>query len=69
MDNITKYRSCFINCLSVSDEELDKSETLKDFSQWNSLAHLTLIAEIEDAFDVLFESDDILAFDSFNKGL
>ena len=41
----------------------------KDVEKWDSLTHLTLISELEDAFDVLFETDDILHFGGFMNGI
>ena len=34
----------------------------------HSVAHLSLISELEDAFDVMFESNDILHYGSYENG-
>ena len=36
---------------------------------WDSIGHMTLIAEIEAAFDVMFDTDDVLALDSFDVAI
>jgi acyl carrier protein len=36
--------------------------------EWDSVAHMQLIAVIENAFDIMFEMDDIVEFSSYNKG-
>jgi acyl carrier protein len=33
---------------------------------WDSVGHMALIAEIEAVFDVMFDTDDVLALDSFD---
>jgi acyl carrier protein len=33
---------------------------------WDSIGHMALIAEIEAVFDVMFDTDDVLALDSFD---
>lgn len=35
---------------------------------WDSIGHLTLISNIEQAFNIIFEMDDIIEFSSFEKG-
>ena len=36
--------------------------------EWDSIGHMTLIASIEDVYNISFETDDIVDFSSFNKG-
>ena len=35
---------------------------------WDSVGHMTLIAALEDTFDIMMETDDIVDFSSFEKG-
>ncbi len=43
------------------DEEITLSEetTADDIEDWDSLMHITLISEVEDAFDVHFSMKDV----------
>ncbi len=68
MTALEKYNHCFINTFGVTEKELNKSFTFKDVAEWDSVAHLSLITELEDEFDVLFDSDDILHFGSYENG-
>lgn len=68
MDNLAKYNQCFISVLGVSGEQLNDSFTFSDTDVWDSLAHLTLVAELEDSFDILLESEDVLNFGSYENG-
>lgn len=54
---------------NVDTEELNDTFNFKDVEKWDSLTHLTLISELEDAFDVMFETDDILHFGGYENGL
>ena len=36
--------------------------------EWDSIAHMSLISELESQFKITFETDDIIDFSSFNKG-
>jgi acyl carrier protein len=37
--------------------------------KWNSLGHMSLVAAIETEFDIILETDDILAMSDFAKAL
>lgn len=68
MTNLEKYNQVFIDVLGVPQNVLNETFTFKDVPQWDSVAHLSLITELEDAFDVMFESGDILHYGSYENG-
>ena len=68
MSNNEKYQNIFMEIFSVEAEELNDSFTFKDVEKWDSLTHLTLISELEGAFDVMFETEDILHFGGYENG-
>ena len=68
MTNLEKYNKVFMEVLGVTEEALNEHFTFKDVPQWDSVAHLSLISELEDAFDVMFESEDILHYGSYENG-
>jgi acyl carrier protein len=41
----------------------------REFGKWTSLAHMMLIAALEDEFDVMLETEDILAMSTFDKAV
>ncbi len=68
MSNLEKYDQIFMDVLGVNKDALNESFTFKAVPQWDSVAHLSLISELEDAFDVMFESEDILHYGSYENG-
>ena len=68
MSNSDKYKNIFMEIFSVDAEELNCNFNFKDVEKWDSLTHLTLISELEDAFDVMFETEDILHFGGYENG-
>ena len=48
--------------------DLNESFTFDSVDAWDSLSHLTLISDLEEAFDVMFETDDILHFGGYENG-
>ena len=51
--------------------DAEKAKTLKyqDVEAWDSIGHMDLIASLEDEFDIMMEADDIIDFNSFEKGI
>ena len=68
MSNLEKYNRIFMDVLGVDESALNDSFTFDAVSQWDSVAHLSLISELEDAFDIMFESEDILHYGSYENG-
>lgn len=63
------YNKIFVEVFNVEPEKLDSSFTFADVEEWDSLSHLTLIDELENSFDVMFETDDILHFGGYENGM
>ena len=69
MGNLEKYNQVFSQVFGVKTEALNEQFTFKDVEQWDSVAHLNLISELEDAFDIIFDSEDILHYGSYLNGI
>ena len=69
MDNLTKYKKVFCETFDVNESALDEKFTFNDIEQWDSVAHLTLISNLEDTFDIMFDADDILHYGSYLNGI
>lgn len=69
MTNLEKYKSIFVKVLKVKEEELNSNFTFANVDKWDSMAHVTLISELEDAFDIMFEPEDMLNYGSFENGI
>ncbi len=68
MSNLEKYNKAFINCLDVEEDQL-ADLAYQDVPAWDSVGHMGLISELEDTFDIQFETDDIVDFNSYRKGI
>ena len=53
MNNMEKYQKIFMEIFEVSADALDDSFVFGEVEKWDSLAHMTLIAELEDAFEIM----------------
>lgn len=68
MTNREKYTEIFTKTFDVSAQQAEKLK-YQDIPAWDSVGHMGLIAEIEDGFDIMMDTDDIIDFSSFEKGI
>ena len=67
MTNIEKYNKAFIEAFNVEETELTNL-AYQSIKTWDSVGHMGLIAILEEAFDIMMETDDIIDFSSYLKG-
>ena len=67
MTNLEKYTNAFVEGLGITTEETEGLE-YQAIAQWDSVGHMNLVAAIEEAFDIMMETDDIIDLSSFEKG-
>lgn len=68
MSNREKYVNAFVEALEVSADKVEGLE-YQTIPQWDSVGHMGLVAAVEDAFDIMMDTDDIIDFNSFEKGI
>ena len=67
MSNLEKYNNAFMESFGV-DAETAKNLKYQDIEAWDSVGHMGLIAALEEAFDIMMDTDDIIDFSSYEKG-
>lgn len=67
MTNLEKYNGIFKKMFNVSDEELS-TLAYKETAEWNSMAQIALVSELEEQFDLDFDTDDIFQLKSYAIG-
>ena len=68
MKNMEKYTRVFVEMFGKSADEV-KNLHYQDIIEWDSVGHMTLMSGLEDTFDIMMETDDIIEFDSYEKGI
>jgi acyl carrier protein len=53
-----KFLQMLEEVLEISDRKLSLSDKFRDYEEWDSLAFLSLIAVIDEEFDVIIEGRD-----------
>ena len=69
MSNKEKYRKLFIEALSLKKETVNDNLKYNDIPEWDSIGHMSLISAIEEAFNISMETDDIIDFSSYKRGI
>ena len=67
MTNLEKYTQAIVESFEVSEKK-KKNLKYQDIKAWDSVGHMGLVANIEDAFDIMMETEDIIDLSSFEKG-
>ena len=67
MNNKEKYVQAFVESLEITEDVVEGLE-YQAIPQWDSVGHMGLVAAIEDAFDIMMDTDDIIDFSSYVKG-
>ena len=63
-----KYNLAFYESFDL-DPSVDLN-TLKyqSIDEWDSIGHMTLMSELEDAFNITISTDDLIQFESYLQG-
>lgn len=69
MKNLEQYKKIFEEIFEVDEKILNENFTFKDVDKWDSLTHLNLITTLEETFDVMFDTEDILHYGSYLNGI
>lgn len=67
MINEEKYLNVFKEILNVTEDQVSNL-TYQGIENWDSVGHMALISALEEAFDIMMDTDDIIDFNSYEKG-
>ena len=67
MTNLEKYNNVFMENLQISEDKLSGLQ-YQGVELWDSVGHMSLVAALEDEFDIMIDTDDIIDLSSFEKG-
>tara|TARA_B100000989_G_C19313120_1_gene373426 strand:+ start:282 stop:524 length:243 start_codon:yes stop_codon:yes gene_type:complete len=68
MNNLQKYNKVFCDSFSVSEKDLENDLEYNSIETWDSVGHMGMIAELEDKFEIMLDTDDIIDFSSYEIG-
>ena len=69
MSNKDKYQDIFIKSLSIDTKKFNENIKYNEIPEWDSIGHMTLMSGLEEGFGITMDTDDIVDFSSFKKGI
>lgn len=69
-ENISeKLKRIFIKSLGLQQNIILDHLVYNEIPEWDSIAHMTLVSDIEAEFDIMLDSADVIALNNFPKAL
>ena len=69
MGNKEKYQNIFVKSLALNENKFNENIKYNEVSEWDSIGHMTLMSGLEEGFGITMETDDIVEFSSYKKGI
>ncbi len=69
MDNKEKYKEIFTKSLSIDEKKFNDKIKYNDIPEWDSIGHMTLMSGLEETFKISMDTDDVIEFSSYKKGI
>ena len=53
----------------MDGKQFNENIKYNEIPEWDSIGHMTLMSGLEEGFNITLETDDIIDFSSFKKGI
>lgn len=67
--NTDKLRDAFVKSLELDPSVDVTALNYREIPEWDSIGHMALVASIEDAFDVMLTTDQVIALSSYQAAV
>ena len=64
-----KYKKIFKETLDIDNKTFNENLKYNDIPEWDSIGHMSLVAALEDRYQITIDADDIVEYSSFKKGV
>lgn len=64
-----KYIQLFMDAFRLPAEKVGKDVVMGKTEGWDSVGHVSFITKLEDAFDIMLDTEDIIQLNSYEKGI
>ncbi len=62
-----RLRVIFSESLNIKASDVVDGLRYSEIPQWDSVAHMALIAAIEEGFDIMLDAEDVIDMSSFSQ--
>ena len=66
MDTLEKVIEIIASTCEVDRSEVTGDSTVGDFPAWDSMGHLSILTNVEEAFDISFEPEEMMELEDVN---
>tara|TARA_B100002051_G_C16667823_1_gene602771 strand:- start:179 stop:418 length:240 start_codon:yes stop_codon:yes gene_type:complete len=67
MKNYEKLINCFTESLKISEDLVNDNLKYQSIPQWDSIAHMALVSQVESQFDIMLDTEEILDMSSVSE--
>jgi len=67
MTNLQKLKGAFARGLGLSESKITNNLEYNTIQEWDSVGHMALVAEIENEFEIMIDTQDVIDMSSFGK--
>ncbi len=67
MSNLLILQQTFADSLAIPLEQVNDELAYNTIAEWDSTAHMILVAELENRFSIMLDTDDIIDMSSVAK--
>lgn len=68
MTSEQKLKRAFLEVLSLNENDITDELAYNTVPAWDSVGHMQLIAALEDGFDIMLDTEDIIGLSTYAKG-
>lgn len=65
--NTEKLTAAFVEALQIDTAQVVDTLEYNTIKEWDSVAHMSLVAALEEQFDIMLDTDDIIDMSSVAK--
>lgn len=66
MNILEKVIEIVATTCDVDKSEVNENSTVGDFPAWDSVGHLSILSNVEEAFDISFEPEEMMEIEDVN---
>lgn len=66
MATIDKVKEIIANVCETTPDQISGETSIGDFPQWDSMGHLAILSQVEEAFDINFEPEEMMDLEDVN---
>ena len=64
MKNFEKLINCFTEAVKINEDLVNDNLKYQSIPQWDSIAHMALVAQVENQFEIMLDTEEILDMSS-----